>query len=910
MVHEYAPNFGRQHRLKRTGSAVVALLLCAGAAKAAPPAAPFSFPACTKGEPRCYHGARLPERDDAACAVHGCGADCIPDVTGRAWSLAKGNKCVAVDWDHQERSKTSFHQLSSGDCAASQPERRAPAAWAEVVYGKAIGNGIASAKAAFALIAEEPASREKTANGAKKNGIVRLTFRGRFGDRITQYVVARLVADHLGFALGIDETPVHMNFAFATAGNHGAPPAPETMGGMSKQLLRGPVYGLHRVLANPKPRLIHIDGLGGSEMWFVQKHATKIRHEILVPSLNAADRKPAVPQASDVVVHLDDSWPDCRSTKHALPFAYYEAALDAMYTDEPWGKVWLVTRCGADDKTAVELMRKYDAKMFAAPPEYASKAYKLQVHELLFLVAAQRLVLAGTTHSWWGGFLSAARQIHTPLVPSTWGTSAANMMYANETRYTYHDLVSVPMRHDLSFTDIEHEEWVQNAHDRFCARAYCKAHQIAGVDPVSSHSSTNTASSSSPAGAGGEESAGRGQGAAGRSRVDTLAAEIEDAVQIFRDKPVKKCAPVQWSQPATPYVRRQSDTSAGFEDSVAHVSNPDARKFMQTIGIAAPPAAGKHRLAVVVPYRDREVDLAQFVPHMHTFLEAQGVDFTLIVVNQTDANRFNRGELINIGHQLSKWTHDYMVMHDVDLYPANPSIPYAMFPNPGEVYSLLGSLHPTERSYRYVGFLGGVCTVRMDDFERMNGFPNNFWGWGGEDDAFHRRLKRQGIRVKKIENLVCIDTQFKTWTHDSCEERDVSNKNFRPSKKSEQNHGISTGSYTIPHIELQEIVKDGQTYPFVRLDVQIDCSAEDVNKDACTAPIMCSSGTYAARSHVGQVHEFALGQDQDCKRKKFKVKWNCESCLTECGDTAAHLVGECGPTSGPVCVLPPAVPSF
>jgi len=27
-----------------------------------------------------------------------------------------------------------------------------------------------------------------------------------------------------------------------------------------------------------------------------------------------------------------------------------------------------------------------------------------------------------------------------------------------------------------------------------------------------------------------------------------------------------------------------------------------------------------------------------------------------------------------------------------------------------------------------------------DDFKRINGFPNNFWGWGGEDDEMRNRI--------------------------------------------------------------------------------------------------------------------------------------------------------------------------
>jgi hypothetical protein len=30
--------------------------------------------------------------------------------------------------------------------------------------------------------------------------------------------------------------------------------------------------------------------------------------------------------------------------------------------------------------------------------------------------------------------------------------------------------------------------------------------------------------------------------------------------------------------------------------------------------------------------------------------------------------------------------------------------------------------------------------------QRINGFPNTFWGWGGEDDEMQKRCERNGIR--------------------------------------------------------------------------------------------------------------------------------------------------------------------
>ncbi|XP_017463873.1 PREDICTED: beta-1,4-galactosyltransferase 1-like, partial [Rhagoletis zephyria] len=34
----------------------------------------------------------------------------------------------------------------------------------------------------------------------------------------------------------------------------------------------------------------------------------------------------------------------------------------------------------------------------------------------------------------------------------------------------------------------------------------------------------------------------------------------------------------------------------------------------------------------------------------------------------------------------------------------------------------------------YYDIFGGVSALTREQFETVNGFPNNFWSWGGEDD--------------------------------------------------------------------------------------------------------------------------------------------------------------------------------
>ena len=42
-------------------------------------------------------------------------------------------------------------------------------------------------------------------------------------------------------------------------------------------------------------------------------------------------------------------------------------------------------------------------------------------------------------------------------------------------------------------------------------------------------------------------------------------------------------------------------------------------------------------------------------------------------------------------------------------------------------------------SIPYEGIFGGVSAVSAEHFKGVNGYPNRYWGWGGEDDDLSER---------------------------------------------------------------------------------------------------------------------------------------------------------------------------
>lgn len=181
-----------------------------------------------------------------------------------------------------------------------------------------------------------------------------------------------------------------------------------------------------------------------------------------------------------------------------------------------------------------------------------------------------------------------------------------------------------------------------------------------------------------------------------------------------------------------------------------------------------------HSVAVIVPYRDlhasqnRARHLARFVPHMKGFLQAlvdagKIADYHVYIIEQSDDGRkFNRGKLLNIGFDFALKRsekhpprHDVFIFHDVDLLP-QPDVAdaYARYPE--------RPLHIARVWDRYANnpkYFGGVVSFSEDDMRRINGYPNTFWGWGGEDDEMQNRLETLGIKWDKPDRGTIVDLE-------------------------------------------------------------------------------------------------------------------------------------------------------
>jgi len=179
-------------------------------------------------------------------------------------------------------------------------------------------------------------------------------------------------------------------------------------------------------------------------------------------------------------------------------------------------------------------------------------------------------------------------------------------------------------------------------------------------------------------------------------------------------------------------------------------------------------------LLVVVPYRagpgqeHRQAHLLAFLHHMPAFMRKS--EHLILVVEQAGTGKFNRGSCLNAG---VKWAlhnnigMDRICFHDVDLLP---------FPSMRDAYDR-SNIHLARSWKRYDTdtYLGGALTLDTDLFVHVNGYPNLFRGWGGEDDELRERLA--GVEIERF-----ADGEYKDLEEKTLEEKLAYLRNHREMK--------------------------------------------------------------------------------------------------------------------------------
>ena len=212
---------------------------------------------------------------------------------------------------------------------------------------------------------------------------------------------------------------------------------------------------------------------------------------------------------------------------------------------------------------------------------------------------------------------------------------------------------------------------------------------------------------------------------------------------------------------ATRTARSLEAGAAAAKKKIAQLQKDDAKKTLAEAQalesrrrshrrMTAPLRDAPHRLAIVVPFRDdggadtlsqgigRSRNLDEFGRYMCAFVD---VPFDVVVVEQSPDGAFNKGSLFNVGYQMTKASHDYMVLHDVDQVPERRENAYAWRDEPT---LLLGATSQWQYkvSSNESHVVGGAFQISHAEYADVGGYSNVFEGWGMEDHNMGWRVRK------------------------------------------------------------------------------------------------------------------------------------------------------------------------
>lgn len=148
------------------------------------------------------------------------------------------------------------------------------------------------------------------------------------------------------------------------------------------------------------------------------------------------------------------------------------------------------------------------------------------------------------------------------------------------------------------------------------------------------------------------------------------------------------------------------------------------------------------RLAIIVAYRDRADHLEKFVPHMVKYFQRDKLDrsikYSMHIIEQMGTQPFNKGRLLNAGFLIAQDAAEYFCFHDVDYLPIWADYSYVYRPTRLIRYGLVIGEDRKK-------FFGAVVMMNKADFLKVNGYSNNYWGWGYEDVDLTVRFKVAGL---------------------------------------------------------------------------------------------------------------------------------------------------------------------
>ncbi|XP_052809109.1 beta-1,4-N-acetylgalactosaminyltransferase bre-4-like [Mya arenaria] len=209
----------------------------------------------------------------------------------------------------------------------------------------------------------------------------------------------------------------------------------------------------------------------------------------------------------------------------------------------------------------------------------------------------------------------------------------------------------------------------------------------------------------------------------------------------------------------------------------------------------------RQRIAIIIPFRDRQKHLDILVYNLVPVLKRQKVAFRIFVVEQFGNKTFNKGRLINIGFMEARkhGEFDCFIFHDVDLIPEDDRNMYTCSANPRHMSPAVDVLR---YKLPYMALVGGVLSIKAEHFFKINGYSNLYWGWGAEDDDMFYRLSASKISVLRPPFNI---GRYKMIKHDKNDVSTVRLHFLKTAKTRYLKEGLNTLEYKLVETRLEKL---------------------------------------------------------------------------------------------------------
>jgi len=193
-------------------------------------------------------------------------------------------------------------------------------------------------------------------------------------------------------------------------------------------------------------------------------------------------------------------------------------------------------------------------------------------------------------------------------------------------------------------------------------------------------------------------------------------------------------------------------------------------------------------LTICVPYRDRADHLKIFVPQVLSVVPFANI----LVIEQEKGKPFNRGKLLNVGFSLMDKETTHFCIHDVDMIPFFD----LYLSDKNKILHLATKVEQFKYKMPYYNYFGGVNVFPVELFNIINGFCNEFWGWGSEDDDLLKRCENNNLEIKRVNGI------FRSLKHEHALKSAISRKMHRKNShifknQTHKDSGLSNCNYTV-----------------------------------------------------------------------------------------------------------------